>query len=91
MLFEEKSKKVTFLTYSPDRRIIERKIGFKRLLAEEINEVIAVFNKESEVVKINNSTLVNIAINCLFKQLKGLSEEEIVEMLKEKALNEATK
>lgn len=91
MLFEEKSKKVTFLTYSPDRRIIERKIGFKRLLAEEINEVIAVFNKESEVVKINNSTLVNIAINCLFKQLEGLSEEEIVEILKEKALNEATK
>lgn len=91
MLFKEKSKKVTFLTYSPDRRIIERKIGFKRLLAEEINEVIAVFNKESEVVKINNSTLVNIAINCLFKQLEGLSEEEIVEILKEKALNEAKK
>lgn len=91
MLFKEKAEKVTFLTYSPDRRIIERKIGFKRLLAEEINEVIAVFNKESEVVKINNSTLVNIAINCLFKQLKGLSEEEIVEILKEKALNEAKK
>lgn len=91
MLFKEKAEKVTFLTYSHDRKIIERKIGFKRVLAEEINEVIAVFNKESEVVKLNNSTLVNIAINCLFKQLEGFSEEEIVEILKEKALNEAKK
>jgi len=91
MLLKEKAKEVTFLTYTEDRRVIERRINFKRELAEEINVIIAVFNKESEVVKINNSILVNVAMNCFFKQLEHLTEEEIIEILEEKALNEAKK
>lgn len=91
MLLKEKAKKVNFLTYSEDRKTIERRINFKKELAEEINTVIAVFNNESEVVKINNSILVNVAMNCFFKQLEGLTEEEIVEILEEKALKEAKK
>ena len=58
-------------------------IGFT---AEEINVLIDVFNKESEVVRINNSVLVNIAMNCFLKQLEKLPEEEALEYLNKDVL-----
>lgn len=91
MLLEEKAKEVNFLTYPQERKTLERRITLKRELAEEINTVIAVFNKESEVVKINSSILINIGMNCFFKQLEQLTEEEVIETLIVKALSEAKK
>ncbi len=91
MLLEEKAKEVNFLTYPQERKTLERRITLKRELAEEINTVIAVFNKESEVVKINSSILINIGINCFFKQLEQLTEEEVIATLIVKALAEAKK
>ena len=91
MILTEKSKEVNFLQYTEDRKIIERRIKFKKELAEATNIIIAVFNKESEVIKINNSILVNIAMNCLIKQLNKLSEDEIIQILEEKALAESKK
>ena len=91
MILKEKSKEVNFLQYKEDRKIIERRIKFKKELAEATNIIIAVFNKESEVIKINNSILVNIAMNCLIKQLNKLPEDEIIQILEEKALAESKK
>lgn len=91
MILTEKSKEVNFLQYKEDRKIIERRIKFKKELAEATNIIIAVFNKESEVIKINNSILVNIAMNCLIKQLNKLPEDEIIQILEEKALAESKK
>ena len=91
MLFEEKKKSVKPVRYTEDRKTLSRRISFKRLLAEEINTVIAVFNNESEAVKLNNSILTNIAMNCFLKQLGQLTEEEAIEYLEKKALNEAKK
>jgi len=91
MILTEKSKEVNFLQYTEDRKIIERRIKFKKELAEATNIIIAVFNKESEVIKINNSILVNIAMNCLIKQLNKLPEDEIIQILEEKALAESKK
>ena len=90
-MFKEKSKEVNFLKYTSDKKRIERRIKFKKALAEEVNKIIAVFNNESEVLKINNSILVNISLNCLLKKLAELPEEEIIQVLEEKALAESKK
>ena len=89
MLFEEKAKQVKPVKYTEDRTSLSRRITFKRPLAEETNKVIAVFNNESEVVKLNNSTLVAISLNCFLKKLEKLPEDEAITYLEKKALLEA--
>ena len=91
MIFQEKRKGVNSIKYTEDRKTLGRRIGFKRALAEEINVLIDVFNNESEVVRINNSVLVNIAMNCFLKQLEKLPEEEALGYLEKKALEESKK
>lgn len=91
MLFKEKRTEVNVLQYEEQRREVERRIKFKKALAEETNVVIAVFNKESEAIRINNSILINVALNCLFRQLEDLSEEEAIAVLEEKVLAETKK
>ena len=91
MIFQEKRKEVNSIKYTEDRKTLGRRIGFKRALAEEINVLIDVFNNESEVVRINSSVVVNIAMNCFLKQLEKLPEEEALEYLEKKALEEAKK
>ena len=91
MLFKEKRTEVNVLQYEKQRKEVERRIKFKRTLAEETNVVIAVFNKESEAIRINNSILINVALNCLFRQLEDLSEEEAIAVLEEKVLAETKK
>lgn len=91
MLFKEKRTEVNVLQYEKQRKEVERRIKFKRALAEETNVVIAVFNKESEAIRINNSILINVALNCLFRQLEDLSEEEAIAVLEEKVLAETKK
>lgn len=91
MVLEEKSKEIFSVRYTEDRKAVTRRITFKRLLAEETNKIIAVFNAESEAVKLNQTTLTNIGMNCFLKQLEKLSEEEILEYLEAKALEEAKK
>lgn len=89
MLFKKKRNEVTVLHYE-DRKTVERKIKFKKLLAEEVNVLIAVFNKET-LFKLNNSILVNIAMNNFFKQLEKLSEEEAIGFLIEEFYIESKK
>lgn len=91
MIFQEKRKKVNSIKYTEDRITLGRRIGFKRALAEEINVLIDVFNNESEVVRINTSVLVNMAMNCFLRQLEKLPEEKALEYLENKALEEAKK
>ena len=91
MVFEEKSKEVASVKYTEDRKTLSRRIIFKKALAEETNKIIAVFNNESEVVKLNQTILTNIGMNCFLKQLENLSEEEALEFLEKKALEEARK
>ena len=61
------------------------------LLDQETNKIVAVFNANSEAVKLNQSMLTNIGMNCFIKQLEKLTEEEIIEYLTAKALEEAKK
>ena len=91
MVLEEKSKEITSVKYTEDRKTLGRRISFKRLLAEETNKIVAVFNANSEAVKLNQTILTNIGMNCFIKQLEKLSEEEVLEYLEAKALEEAKK
>ncbi len=91
MIFKEKRKGVKAVRYTEDRKTLGRRIGFKRALAEEINVLIAVFNKENEAVKLNNTIVVNVALNCFLKQLEKISEEEALAYLEKKALEESKK
>ena len=90
MLFKDKRKEVKVLHYEEGRKEVEKRLKIRTALAEETNVVIAVF-KENSVLKINNSILVNVALNCLFKQLEDLSEEEAIEVLESKVLAEIKK
>ena len=91
MVLENKSEKIFSVHYTEDRKAVTRRITFKRLLAEETNKIVAVFNNESEVVKLNQSILTNIGLNCFLKQLENLTEEEVIEYLEKKALEESRK
>lgn len=91
MVLEEKSKEISSVKYTEDRKTLGRRISFKRLLAEETNKIVAVFNANSEAVKLNQSMLTNIGMNCFIKQLEKLTEEEIIQYLEAKALEEAKK
>lgn len=91
MILENKSENVFYVKYTEDRKTVERRIKFKRTLAEETNKIAAVFNKESEAVKLNQTILTNIGMNCFLKQLEKLTEEEILEYLEAKAIEEAKK
>lgn len=91
MIFKEKAKKVNYVRYTPDRTNLTRRITFKRPLAEETNKLIAVFNKESEIVKLNNSLLVAIAFKCFFNQLETLKEEDVIYFLEKQALEEGAR
>ena len=84
MIFKEKSKGLKIVKYPEERKTLERRIKFRRLIAEDLNEVIAVFNKEEDVpFKIDSTILVNLAVNNFFNNLKKLPEEDIIEFIKE--------
>ena len=84
MIFKEKSKGHKIDKYNEERKTLERRIKFRRLIAEDLNEVIAVFNKEEDVpFKIDSTILVNLAVNNFFNNLKELPEEDIIEFIKE--------
>lgn len=84
MIFKEKSKGIKIVKYPEERKTLERRIKFRRLIAEDLNEVIAVFNKEEDVpFKIDSTILVNLAVNNFFNNLKKLPEEDIIEFIKE--------
>ncbi len=91
MIFKEKRNGVKSVRYTEDRKTLGRRINFKRALAEEINVLIAVFNNENEAVKLNNTIVVNVALNCFLKQLENIPEEEALAYLEKKALEEARK
>lgn len=84
MIFKEKSKGLKYVKYPEERKTLERRITFKRLIAEDINEVIAVFNKEEDVLfKIDSSMLTNLGMKYFLNKLKNLPEEAIIDYIKE--------
>lgn len=91
MILKNKSENVFYVRYTEDRKTVERRIKFKRTLAEETNKIVAVFNNETEAFKLNQSILTNIGMNCFIKQLEKLSEEEVLAYLKAKAIEESEK
>lgn len=91
MILENKSENVFYVRYTEDRKAVTRRIKFKKNLAEETNKIVAVFNEESEAVKLNQTILTNIGMNCFLKQLEKLTEEEILEYLEAKAIEESKK
>lgn len=82
MIFKEKSKKVKYNQYSEDKKIVDRRINLKKDVAIESNKIIAVFNNENQAMKLNSSILFNIGMECFYKQLEKLSEEEMIAYLK---------
>lgn len=91
MVFEKKSKEIFYVRYTEDRKIISRKINLKRALAEETNKIVTVFNNESEAVKLNQSILTNIGLNCFLKHLNNFTEKEQMKYLQSKAIEESNK
>lgn len=84
-MFKDKGKSTKFRIYE-DITEIERHITMPVNVAEELNKVIAVFNKENKFLKINNSILIVSIINTYFKQADGLPEEKQLEEIKQKVV-----
>lgn len=84
-MFKDKGKSTKFRIYE-DINEIERHITLPVNVAEELNKVIAVFNKENKFLKINNSILVVSILNTYFKQADGLPEDKQLEEIKQKVV-----
>lgn len=84
-MFKDKGKSTKFRIYE-DITEIERHITLPVTVAEELNKVIAVFNKENKFLKINNSILVVSILNTYFKQADGLPEDKQLEEIKQKVV-----
>lgn len=86
MIFKEKTIEKKYNKYPKSRKTIDRRVTLKSDIAEESNRIIAVFNSENNIIKINSSVLFNIALKCFYKQMEKLSDEEIIEYLKKEAI-----
>lgn len=84
-MFKDKGKSTKFRIYE-DITEIERHITLPVNVAEELNKVIAVFNKENKFLKINNSILVVSILHTYFKQADGLPEDKQLEEIKQKVV-----
>lgn len=84
-MFKDKGKSTKFRIYE-DITEIERHITMPVNVAEELNKVIAVFNKENKFLKINNSILIVSILNTYFKQADGLPEDKQLEEIKQKVV-----
>lgn len=84
-MFKDKGKSTKFRIYE-DITEIERHIRIPVNVAEELNKVIAVFNKENKFLKIDNSILIVSIINTYFKQADGLPEDKQLEEIKQKVV-----
>lgn len=84
-MFKDKGKSTNFRIYE-DITEIERHITLPVNVAEELNKVIAVFNKENKFLKINNSILVVSILHTYFKQADGLPEDKQLEEIKQKVV-----
>lgn len=84
-MFKDRGKSTKFRIYE-DITEIERHITLPVNVAEELNKVIAVFNKENKFLKINNSILVVSILNTYFKQADGLPEDKQLEEIKQKVV-----
>ena len=70
---------VKYRRYKADKQVIVKNIRFDKDTAENINQVIAIFNKNEKVLKINNDLLINLAVREFLSDLD-------IEDLKEKLL-----
>lgn len=83
MIFEQNPKEIKFRKYVEEVEEVERRISFKREIAEDINELIAFYNKDDSTnSKINSSDIVNTAMQVYINQIKGIPSEKIIDFLK---------
>lgn len=85
MVFENKGKRVNYYTYRGCKNIVEKRIYLNPELSNKNNKVIAVFNNESDMLKIDNSSLTTIVYDCFYNYLEKLSEEEAIDFIGAKA------
>lgn len=97
MIFKKISKGVKYKKYSKEQPVVNRNIDFKTGLAEDVNELIATVNSLTRQDKLpirtfrnelNSTVVVNLAIKSYLKNLKGLADEEIIELVKNEAIAE---
>lgn len=83
MIFKQNPKDIKFRKYVEEVEEVERRISFKREIAEDINELIAFYNKDDSTnSKINSSDIVNTAMKVYINQIKGIPSEKIIDFLK---------
>lgn len=83
MIFKQNPKDIKFRKYVEEVEEVERRISFKREIAEDINELIAFYNKDDSTnSKINSSDIVNTAMKVYINQIKGMPSEKIIDFLK---------
>lgn len=87
MIFEEKSRDVNFRKYPNEQKVVNRKITFKKSVAENINLIISVFNNEEQALRLNNSILLNIAMEHYFQAINDIDEESAIKELRNKVLS----
>ena len=97
MLFKTKSKEVKYSIYSSGAKTVLKRTKLKEKLATELNELIATINNEFKEEKlpiktyhneVDSSVIMSLAVKYYFDYLKTLTDEEIIEFIKNEAINE---
>lgn len=73
MVFEKEVKKIKFESCQNGQKTMMKKVIIPRIVADEINKIIAVFNYYNPELKLDNSLLYEI---CLFDLIGELEENK---------------
>ena len=73
MVFEKEVKKIKFESCQNGQKTMMKKVTIPRIVADEINKIIAVCNSYNPELKLDNSLLYEI---CLFDLIGELEENE---------------
>ena len=79
-------KETSFVTCLNTKSTIEKKVIIPRVLGNEINKIISVFNKYNPNLRLDNSLLYEICLTDLISELDEAGDTEAIAILSEKVL-----
>lgn len=88
MLFKEKENKINYLQYDKTEKQKQRHFTLKCETLENINELMAVFNKVNPNLNLNSSLLANIIFENYFKEFEKLTDQDKLLKIKHEVLKQ---
>ena len=88
MIFKEPKNQINYLKYKENEKTKGRHLNIKCDILECLNELIAVYNKNNNDLKINTTSLINIICRSYIQELENKTDTEILNDLKQQLKKE---